>query len=119
MTKPYPFDASLGFTSYKPAVSSTNFIVNGTLVSIKDDGLGNLMLVTAGSDVQTVVRPIAGTVDYTTGAVKLSNLNVSSFDGSAINFTANSTNKDIRPPKDRILVIRGADVTVSVSTVEG
>ena len=119
LTKPYPFDASLGFTSYKPAVSSTNFIVNGTLVSIKDDGLGNLMLVTAGSDVQTVVRPIAGTVDYTTGAVKLSNLNVSSFDGSAINFTANSTNKDIRPPKDRILVIRGADVTVSVSTVEG
>ncbi len=119
LTKPYPFDSVTGFTEFKPAISSSNFIVNSTTVTIKDDGLGNLMLVTAGTDVQSVFKPIVGTVDYTTGAVKLSNLNVSSFDGTAIKFIASSTNKDIRPPKDRIIVVRGEDVTVSVSTVEG
>lgn len=119
LTKPYPFDSVTGFTEFKPAISSSNFIVNSTTVTIKDDGLGNLMLVTAGTDIQSVFKPIVGTVDYATGAVKLSNLNVSAFDGSAIKFTASSTNKDIKPPKDRIIVVRGEDVTVSVSTVEG
>ena len=119
LTKPYPFDATSGFVNFKPAVATTNFTVEGTLVSMKDDGQGNMMLVTSGTDIQSVFKPSVGTINYTTGAVALSNLNVSSFDGSAIKFTATTTNKDIRPPKDRILVIRGEDVIVSVSTLEG
>ena len=75
------------------------------------------MLVTENTDAQSVFKPTVGTVNYTTGEVKLSNLSISSFENKAIKFTANSVNKDIKPPKDRILVIRGEDVSVNVKTL--
>ena len=118
LVQPYPFDAISGFSTFKPATESTKFTVDGTLVTAKDDGNGNIMLVTANTDVESVFKSSVGTVNYSTGAIKLSNLNISSFENKAIKFIANSVNKDIRPPKDRILVIRGEDVTVTVSPLE-
>jgi len=118
LVKPYPFDDVEGFTTFKPAVSSSKFTVDGSLVSAKDDGKGNIMLVTGDTTVESVFKSSVGTVDYTTGAIKLSNLNISSFQNKAIKFTANTTNKDIRPPKDRIIVIRGEDVLITVSPLE-
>ena len=118
LVQPYPFDATLGFSAFKPAVESTKFTVENTLVTAKDDGNGNIMLVTANTDQASVFKSSVGTIDYTTGAIKLSNLSVSSFSNKAIKFTANTVNKDIKPPKDRILMIRGEDVTVTVSPLE-
>ena len=118
LVQPYPFDVSLGFDTYKPAISSTKFTVEGTLVSAQDDGNGNIMLVTAEVDTESVFKSSVGTVNYITGEVKLSNLTIESFQNNAIKFTANTVNKDIRPPKDRILVIRGEDVTVTAQPIE-
>jgi hypothetical protein len=118
LVQPYAFDSSLGFTSYKPAIESTKFTVEGTLVSAKDDGNGNIMLVTENADTTTVFKPTVGTVNYKTGDVRLSNLTITSFENTAIKFIANTVNKDIRPPKDRILIIRGEDVTVNVNPLE-
>ena len=118
LVKPYPFDDVEGFTTFKPAVSSSKFTVDGSLVSAKDDGKGNIMLVTGDTTIESVFKSSVGTVDYATGAIKLSNLNISSFQNQAIKFTANTTNKDIRPPKDRIIVIRGEDVLITVSPLE-
>lgn len=118
LVKPYPFDASLGFASYKPAVETTKFTVEGTLVSAKDDGNGNMMLVTANTDTVNVFKPSIGVVNYETGEVKLSNLSISSFENNAVKFIANTVDKDIKPPKDRIIVVRGEDVTTSVTALE-
>ena len=118
LVKPYPFDADLGFTNFKPAVSSTKFTVDNTLVSAKDDGNGNIMLVITGTDSESVFKPSVGTIDYTTGTVRLSDVTISSFEGSAIKFTADSISKDIKPSKDRIIVIRGDDITVNVTPLE-
>jgi len=118
LTQPYPFDEATGFGTFKPAISSTAFTTENTLVQAKDDGKGNIMLTTAGTDVELVFKPIVGVIDYKTGAIKLSDLTVTSFENSAIKFTANTVNKDIRPPKDRIIVIRGEDVTVNVTPLE-
>jgi hypothetical protein len=118
LVQPYPFDASLGFNTFKPAVESTKFTVDGTLVSAQDDGNGNIMLVTAEVDSESVFKSSVGTINYSTGAVKLSNLTISSFQNKAIKFTANTVDKDIKPPKDRILVIRGEDVFVTAKTLE-
>ena len=118
LVQPYPFDTSLGFTTFKPAVESTKFTVEGTLVSAMDDGQGNIMLVTAEADTESVFKSSIGTINYSTGAIRLSNLSVESFENNAIKFTANTVDKDIRPPKDRILVIRGEDVTVTAQPVE-
>jgi len=118
LVQPYPFDEASGFSTFKPAVKSTKFSVEGTLVSAQDDGNGNIMLVTETADSESVFKPSVGTINYTTGAIKLSNLNIESFQNSAIKFTANTVNKDIRPPKDRIIMIRGEDVTVTVKPLE-
>ena len=118
LVKPYVFNRDKGFASYKPAVSSSEFTVNNTLVRAMDDGNGNIMLVTSGLSDESVFSTSVGTINYDTGEIKFNDLNVSSFEGSAIKFTANSVKKDIRPPKDRILVIRGEDVNVSIIPVE-
>jgi hypothetical protein len=115
LVRPYAFDATTGFASFTPAVSTTKFTVDGTLVTMQDDGLGNFMLVTADTETTRVFKSNVGTVNYNTGAVKLSNLTVDSFEGNAIKFTASNINKDVKTPKDRIITIRGEDITVTVT----
>lgn len=115
LVKPYAFDSATGFTSFTPAVSTTKFTVEGTLVTMQDDGLGTFMLVTADSEVTRVFKSNVGTLNYTTGAIKLSNITVDSFEGASIKFTASTINKDVKTPKDRIISIRGEDITVTVT----
>jgi hypothetical protein len=115
LVRPYAFDAGTGFSSFTPAVSTTKFTVENTLVSMQDDGLGNLMLVTSDSESTRVFKSNVGTINYTKGAVKLSNLTVDSFEGNAIKFTAVTINKDIKTPKDRIIIIRSEDISVTVT----
>jgi hypothetical protein len=115
LVRPYAFDAMTGFTSFTPAVSTTKFTVADTLVTMQDDGLGNFMLVTADAETSRVFKSNVGTINYTTGAIKLSNLTVDSFEGNAIKFTAVNISKDVKTPKDRIIAIRGEDITVTVT----
>ena len=115
LVKPYAFDAETGFASFTPAISTTKFTVEGTLVTMQDNGLGSFMLVTADTETTRVFKSNVGTVNYTTGTVKLSNLTVDSFEGNAIKFTASNINKDVKTPKDRIITIRGEDITVTVT----
>ena len=115
LVQPYAFDAITGFTSFVSALRSSQFTVDSTPVIIQDDGIGNLMLVTDNSDVPTVFKSSVGTINYATGAVRLINLNVSSYVGKAIKFTVSSVNKDVKPPKDRIITIRAEDVTVTAT----
>ena len=115
LVKPYAFDVATGFTSFKPAVSTTRFTVEGTSVKMQDDGLGNLMLISSDSEATRVFKANVGSLNYTTGAVKLSNLIVDAYEGASIKFTASTVNKDVKTPKDRIISIRAEDITVTVT----
>ena len=115
LVQPYPFDATTGFSSFKPAIKTTKFTIEGSLVTLQDDGKGAMMAVTAGATTESVFKRNIGTIDYSTGAVKLSNLIVDSYEGDAIKFTANTVNKDVKSPKDRIISIRNQDITVNVT----
>ena len=115
LVQPYAFDSTTGFSSFKPAIKTTKFTIEGSLVTLQDDGKGSIMAVTAGTTVEGVFKRNVGTVDYSTGAIKLSNLIVDSYEGDAIKFTANTINKDVKSPKDRIISIRNQDITVNVT----
>ena len=117
LNKPYPFSEDRGFVSYVPAVSSSKFVVFGTQVSIQDDGLGKLFLVTEENSKKRLFKRNVGNIDYNKGTIKLSNLSVDDFDGNGIKLIANTVNKDIISPKDRILKIRLEDVKINISTV--
>ena len=115
LVKPYAFDSITGFTAFTPAFKTTLFTLEGTVVTLQDDGKGAIMAVTASGTSERVFKIKMGTVDYTTGAIKMSNLIVDSYEGDAIKFTANTVNKDVKAPKDRIISIRNQDITVNVT----
>lgn len=117
LVQPYAFDATTGLSGFTPAVRTTKLTIEGTLVTLQDDGAGKMMAVTASTSSVSVFKRSIGTINYTTGAIKLSNLIVDSYEGGAIKFIANSVSKDIKAPKDRIITIRGEDITVNVTTL--
>lgn len=79
---------------------------------LEDDGNGILNVYTTIS--QTIIQVgTVGTVDYLTGAVRLVNFNVGSYD-SYISIYAKGHNKDIIAVRNKIIMIDPADVTVTV-----
>ena len=117
LVQPYAYDATTGLSGFTPAVRTTKLTIEGTLVTLQDDGAGKMMAVTASTASVSVFKRNIGTIDYSTGAIKLSNLVVDSYEGGAIKFIANSVAKDVKAPKDRIITIRGEDITVNVTTL--
>ena len=117
LVQPYAYDATTGLSGFTPAVRTSKLTIEGTLVSLQDDGAGKMMAVTASSADVSVFKRNVGTINYSTGAIKLSNLIVDSYEGGAIKFIANSVAKDVKAPKDRIITIRGEDITVNVTSL--
>lgn len=118
LIKPYPFRSSNGFTEYKPAIRSNEFDVDGVCVFLQDDGLGNMMTVTDDPSNPQIINPNAGTVNYVTGEVKLSNFAVESFSGSGIKIMARVKKSDVKAPKGRVFIVRDNDVKVNMSLEE-
>ena len=118
LIKPYPFKSANGFVDYKPAIKSTVFDVDGTCVFLQDDGQGNVMTITDEVTNPQIINPTAGTVDYKTGEVKLTNFKVETFTGSAIKISAKTKTADIKAPKGRVFIIRDTDVKVTMNLLE-
>ena len=118
LIKPYPFKSANGFVDYKPAIKSTVFDVDGTCVFLQDDGQGNVMTITDEVTNPQIINPTAGTVDYKTGEVKLTNFKVETFTGSAIKISAKTKSADIKAPKGRVFILRDTDVKVNMNLVE-
>ena len=87
----------------------------GVCVYIQDDGKGNLQLITDNITNPEIVEPRAGTVDYKTGDVRLSNLFVEDYPGAAIKIMARTKLDDIKAPKGRVFIIRDSDVRFSAT----
>jgi hypothetical protein len=117
LKRPYFFNESLGFTNYTPAIESTRLIIDGTTVTLQDDGRGNIIAATADVSNRRVFRRNLGKVNYDTGLVSLSNIVIQGYDGVAIKFTANTVKNDIDGIKDRILALREEDMRVVAQAV--
>lgn len=117
LVRPYAFNENTGFNSYTPAITTSLFTLDGTLVTLQDDGQGVISAVTASSSSRRIFKPNIGTVDYTTGVVRLINFAVDRFEGSAIRFIANTINKDVKSTKNKILVLRESDININMVAV--
>lgn len=117
LVKPYRLNEALGFTNFKPSITSSVFSINGTPVTLIDNGNGQVHAVTANTNQQEIFKRNIGFVDYVSGKIRFTNFQVSSFVGNAIKIIANSKVKDITGPKDRIIALRDSDVSVTVNTV--
>jgi hypothetical protein len=111
---PYPFDSTENISNYVPAIKSSPYRYNGIEVFFQDDGRGNITILSSNIQAVQVLNPAGGTVDYSTGLVKLVNFTTDGYTGPAIKIYANTTDKNIIAPKNRIFSIRDADVTVNM-----
>jgi len=94
-------------------VFSTSFIKDGLTCQLEDDGLGNIRIVRLTSNSNFEVVKI-GTIDYTTGDVKINNLSVDSFNGSGIKLYVKLTSRDYSSTLKNILKIKPEDISVTV-----
>lgn len=111
---PYAFDASEDIGNYMPAVKSSTYVFDGIDVFFQDDGRGNIITLSSNLQAVQVLNPVVGTVDYSTGLVKLVNFTTEGYPGTAIKIYANTVDKNITAPKSRVFTIRNSDVTVNM-----
>lgn len=117
LVKPYPFTNSSGFVDYKPSIKSSVFSYNGVCAILQDDGSGNLQIISSDLINTRVLKANAGTVDYSTGVIKLVNFITDGYSGDAIRISAQKKESDIIAPQNRLLRIRDNDITVIFNEV--
>ncbi len=115
LVKPYPFDTADGFNDYKPAIKSGVYTLNGTDVYLQDDGRGNIQVIANDIANPKVIKPIVGSVNYTTGEVNLVGFIANSYIGAGIKIMANTISNDIKAPSGRIFGIKNSDVTIKLT----
>ena len=120
-----------GYNSVNGGIlESTGFKISGDSTNIfylDDDGAGNIRRYRLVGSVRTYVNNTQGTINYTTGQIILTSLNISSIEnirGSAstlIELTVIPKSNDIVPVRDQILGIDTANslITVEVDTFVG
>jgi hypothetical protein len=98
------------------SVYSGNFIVNGVLSRFEDDGGGSLYIVSSLDGNELFAQKV-GTVDYSTGEVKLTGFFVDSYLGNHIKVYFRTRDKDIVANKATILDIEAEEVILNITTV--
>lgn len=97
-------------------IDSSEFVYNGNLVKIADDGKGKLFLYYFLNTTRIVVNNNIGSVDYSTGKITLKNLLVDSIPnkGTKISIFATPKDYDVIALRNQILILDEQDVSVNV-----
>jgi len=120
LESPCSFARSEGSQSFNRFVRSSRFVFRGTEALFEDNGLGQINIINARDRERGVfefIRLNAGTVDYETGIVKLSNFIVDSFEGRGIEVNANTREKNVTAPKTKVLQLRDEDIEINIREV--
>lgn len=109
-----PLDTSLSVAGGGYAVQSSRFTFNNQKVTLQDDGLGTVNLVSINTN---QVLTNVGTVNYETGLIQLSNFKITSFEGAGIKVYVVPRNKDIQTINNVILNIIEEDINLTIVPV--
>ena len=117
-------------TAYHPAISwaqtvveSTGFYLSGNTNEqfIDDDGSGNIRtFYLLGGTTKTITNATAGTINYTTGIVVLTSLNITSTTNtnSTIDVTIKPDSNDVIPVRQQVIEIDTVATTVTAEVDE-
>jgi hypothetical protein len=96
-------------------VTSSNFIFQGSICVLKDDGDGAMYVTAKQADGTYVNIAAAGEVDYSTGIVKLNNFMFDSYDvQTGISIYTMPKSFDFKSTKNAVLRIKTSDINVNV-----
>jgi hypothetical protein len=118
LKRPYNRKEGVCPIDYDPAIRSTVFEYQGICVYFRDDGTGNIQIVSEDITNFAVINPNIGTVDYKTGEVRLTNFIVDAYDGSGIKVVANVKNLDVTAPKNRVFLLKDTDVAIRLIEIK-
>lgn len=118
IVKPYAFIRSTGFDNYKPSITSSPFLYDGICSILQDDGKGNMHIVSNDINSREVLHATAGTVDYTSGTMRLVDFKTGGYTAPAIRIYADTVDNDITSPKNRVFNIRDTDITVNMIEIK-
>ncbi len=125
------FNPVSGYNAVNGGVlESSGFKVSGDTTNIfflDDDGAGNVRRYRLVGGVRTYVNNTQGTINYTTGQITLTSLNITNVedirgeDSTSIELTVKPSSNDIVPVRDQIieLDIENSSVTVQIDTFIG
>ena len=111
-------------SGHMPIVSTTGFKINGDTTNeyfLDDDGSGNIRLYYVKDSIKTFANTTQGTIDYTTGEIKINDLyitSVSNINGAAstvFRLTVQPDSKDIKSVRNQVLEFNLNDAIVNVS----
>lgn len=118
LKRPYNSTAGACPIDYESAITSTTFDYQALCAYFRDDGIGNIQIVSDNANTTTVINPSVGTVNYDTGEVKLNSIAVDSYVGTGIKIIATMKSLDITSPKNRVFLIRDEDVAVILNEIK-
>jgi hypothetical protein len=114
MKNSQPLSFSDSAANHTPVIKSSSFVYKGASGFFMDDGIGGLYIVRISDDKFVPLLKNAGTVDYETGKLTISEFEIDSYTGTGIKFYARTAIDDITSPKTRIISIRDQDVNITV-----
>jgi hypothetical protein len=97
-------------------IRTESFTSAGQVYTFGDDGDGILKLVKLDGNQHVFVKDI-GTVDYSTGILKLDNFRIDSFNGSSFKVYALTKDKDITVSKNTIFTIEPDEINITVEAI--
>lgn len=115
----FDIDFKLPLNSYKTStnltsISSSDFIYRGQRAKLTDDNNGNIIIVSALSN---LLIDTVGIVDYDNGLIQFSNFKVDSYFGDSIKIYGLPKNKDISTLNNVILNISEEDINLTITPV--
>lgn len=97
-------------------VSSSPFIFRGSICELEDNGDGEVRIVRKVGTQHKVLKAV-GTVNYKTGAIRLKNFLVDSFEGDSIKIYVEPDAKNITAKQNTILETELTEITVNVKAI--
>jgi len=114
-----PVQSSIHPATTEHTIESTTFIYNSLIVSLEDDGAGNIRMVQEQSDGNHHTLFNVGTVNYATGVIQLINFYTPEYFGDSIRFYARLPIGvlDYTSSRSSVLEIPNDEITVHVQIV--
>ncbi len=101
---------------HEPIVSSSAFVYDGYTAYLQDNGNGVLQVYTTINGLSTILATV-GSVNYDTGVISITGLNVDSYSTDSIKIYARTENADIDTLTNKILLIDAEDISVTMTGI--
>ncbi len=111
----FSFNNAIDNSNKTYSLKSTLFNVagNSNLVWIEDDTNGNLNMFYSKNGVKTYAAYNIGTINYLTGAIYISSLNVTAYQGMSIDFVVVPASTDLVSYSTTIILANSSDINVT------